>query len=278
MRIINAMNHLIPPALLMPYHGMNAIKHVMVPISLSGLFYKILKEYFSGHSKIEEPVYPRIDIVKQLHENDAKRNEEIRTELLRKKIDGGMEAVRPNNALKLNVENAMPSSSIGEADLKMPLGDDKITNLLKKFETQWKHQEETMADVDERLTQLDQEWEDLLNYLRGGKSYGISGCPKIDADALKTLDDFTRAAHPTLDPLCAEHAKVILTPSGETFDEAAFEEKGCQYIKPKFRQISLMTAVDKNLDKEQEATKASINVNVAAKTLCDLAKRNPSEP
>ncbi len=147
---------------------------------------------------------------------------------------------------------------------------DEYMRDIDKIRTQTQESEEEVAkqkaELEEQHKKLDEIWEDLLRFLRDPNSTISTDCPQVSA--MQDLDDFTRLIQNNLNPDCLDHAKVIMTPKGQRFDEALFEKAGCNYIKSNYRKLSLLAAPDKNRDRQKEATVASRNLNVAAQTLC----------
>lgn len=74
------------------------------------------------------------------------------------------------------------------------------------------------------------------------------------------------ASDPKLNPLCAEHAKVILS---RAWDEKAFKAEGEQYVKRTFRNYALIVHPDKGGTEE-----ASQKLNIAQETMVHEAELN----
>jgi hypothetical protein len=94
-------------------------------------------------------------------------------------------------------------------------------------------------------------------------------CAVLDPESYKSSSDFERILSEKLNPLCEEHAKIILTQKDKEFDEKLYKDKGCAHIRSIFRNVSLVTHPDKNLDEKELATEALRIAKAAAKTLCN---------
>lgn len=99
-------------------------------------------------------------------------------------------------------------------------------------------------------------------------------CQFVDPIAFKNLTIFEKISHPSFNPLCPEHAKIILTHQGKDFDQQAYKDRGCTYIKTDLsRSLFLATHPDKNPSKD--AADAFQAVQTASAVLCELAGKTP---
>ena len=98
------------------------------------------------------------------------------------------------------------------------------------------------------------------------------GCSVVKPDNYAKLSHLERAAHTSLNALCEEHAKIILSPQGQNFDNEKFDssEKGCGYLKGLVRNIQVTLHPDKNPVLKNLAVRAFIEAQAASQTLAKL--------
>lgn len=115
------------------------------------------------------------------------------------------------------------------------------------------------------------EFEKLFEEIFGSRAPALpkpANCPTVDPNSYKNLSELERILDKTLNPSCPEHAKIILTQRNKVFDESLFKKDGCAYIKPIFRNMSLLTHPDKNPNQQDLATNAFNAVKLAQQVLC----------
>ena len=162
------------------------------------------------------------------------------------------------------------AQELKETNIKLKQTLKNLEELKKEPEKFKKELKETLDEISRQVREKgEREWQWILESIFGMNQPQVvpQNCAAVDANVYKNLSDLQRITHPTLNPLCPKHAKIMLASNG-LFDEKSFLEKTCDYVNSIYKKMMVATHPDVNRKQPELAQKAFETIQQAAQTLC----------